>query len=197
MNPGQGNQDWQAHWKAQEGVTPKMKSDVVCAKARALERKLKMEFWGVPIVLLLFAVKAALYFAQFPETWIRAGWAWGACTLIYAAARWIQVGQPLGLNSAAASESCVDFLRIELDKKRTRILELRWILLLLFPAQFASWWGGGPVAVAKRLGVEWPAFLQFQASPAPLIGFALLLYFIWYKFGREAQTLQDEMKSLR
>ncbi|MFN7923596.1 MAG: hypothetical protein U0Q16_26075 [Bryobacteraceae bacterium] len=174
-----------------------MKSDLVCAKARTLERKLKLQFWGVPALLALFTVKAGLYFTQFTEPWIRAGWAWGGVIFIYAAARWLQTGQPVALRSAAASETCADFLRTELGRKRARILELRWILLLLFPAQFASWRGGGPVTVAKRLGIEWIALLQFQASPGPLIGFALLLAFVWFKFGKEADALQKEIEALR
>ena len=117
-------------------------------------------------------------------------------TLIYAAARWLQVGRPVALQSAAASEACAEFLRTELGRKRARILELQWILLLLFPSHFAIWWGGGPVTVAKRLGIEWNAFLQFQASPGPLIGFALFLAFIWFKLGQEADAIQEEMQAL-
>jgi predicted nucleic acid-binding Zn ribbon protein len=196
MNPGKGSQDWQANWKAQQGGMPPMKSDLACTKAHALERKLKLQFWGVPALLALFAVKAGLYFTQFPEPWIRAGWAWAGVTLIYAAARWLQVGRPVALQSAAASEACAEFLRTELGRKRARILELQWILLLLFPSHFAIWWGGGPVTVAKRLGIEWNAFLQFQASPGPLIGFALFLAFIWFKLGQEADAIQEEMQAL-
>lgn len=195
MIPDQDSQDWQALWKAQEGEVTAMKSEVVCTKARALERKMKIEFWGVPLLLTLFAAKAAFNFVQFPEPWIRAGWAWGVVTLIYAAARWVQFGMP-GRLHATGSENCADFLRAELDKKRTRILEMRWILLLLFPAFVSSWWGGGPLAVAKRLGIEWPAFLHFQESPGPLIGFAFLLALIWVKFGSEASAIQSEMEAL-
>lgn len=173
-----------------------MKSEVVCTKARALERKMKIEFWGVPLLLTLFAAKAAFNLVQFPEPWIRAGWAWGVVTFTYAAARWVQFGMPGRLHQATGSENCADFLRAELNKKRTRILEMRWILLLLFPGFVASWWGGGPVATAKRLGIDWPTFLHFQESPGPLIGFALLLAFIWVKFGSKASAIQREMEAL-
>jgi hypothetical protein len=196
MIPDQDNKDWQALWKAQEGEVTAMKSEVVCAKARALERKMKIEFWGVPLLLTLFAAKAAFNFVQFPEPWIRAGWGWGVVTFIYAAARWVHFGMPGRLHHATGSENCADFLRAGLNKKRTRILEMRWILLLLFPGFVASWWGGGPVAVAKRLSIEWPALLHFQESPGPLIGFALLLAFIWVKFGSEASAIQSEIEAL-
>ena len=153
---------------------------------------------GAPILLTLFAAKAVFYLVQFTEPWIRAGWAWGIITFIYAAARWIQVGPPRPLRSnVAGTESCADFLRAELEKKRTRILEMRWILLLLFPGMFASWWGAGPVFFAKSLGIDWPALLRFQASPGPLIGFALLLAFIWVKFGSEASAIQREIEGLQ
>lgn len=66
----------------------------------------------------------------------------------------------------------------------------------LFPGFVASWWGGGPVAVAKRLSIEWPTLLHFQESPGPLIGFALLLAFIWVKFGSEASAIQSEIEAL-
>ena len=100
-------------------------------------------------------------------------------------------------NSAAGAESCADFLRAELEKKSTRILEMRWILLLVFPGMFASWWGGGPVSVAKNLGIERPALLRFPASPGPLIGFALLLAFIWVKIGSEASAIRREIEGLQ
>ncbi len=196
MIPDHDSQDWQALWKAQKGETPPMKSEVVCTKARAFERKMKIEFWGVPVLLTLFALKAAFNFVQFPEPWIRAGWAWGSVTFIYAAARWLQVGKPGALNATAGPENCVDFLRAELNRKRTRILEMRWILLLLFPALVASWWGGGPIRMARRLGIEWPAFLHFQESPGPLIGLALLLTFVWVKFGSEASAIRREIEAL-
>jgi hypothetical protein len=196
MIPDQDSQDWQALWKAQEGEVTAMKSEVVCAKARALEQKMKIEFWGVPLLLTLFAAKAGFNFVQFAEPWIRAGWAWGVVTFIYAAARWVQFGMPGRLHHATGWENCADFLRAELNKKRTRILELRWILLLLFPGFLASWWGGGPVAVARRLGIEWPALLHFQESLGPLIGFALLLALVWIKFGLEASAIQNEIETL-
>jgi hypothetical protein len=198
MIADQDSSDWQALWKAQKGETSSMKSEEICTKARAFERKMKFEFWGVPLLLALFAAKAVFYMVQFPEPWIRAGWASGIVTFIYAAARWVQVGPPRPLhNGAVGAECCADFLRAELKKKRTRILEMRWILLLSFPGMFASWWGGGPVSVAKYLGVEWPALLRFQASPGPLIGFALLLAFIWIRFGSEASAIQREIEGLQ
>jgi len=166
-------------------------------QAKAFERKTRLEFWGVPALLTLFAVKAAVYFVQFPEPWIRAGWAWGIVTFIYAAARWAQLGPPRPLPNTAGPENCADFLRAELEKKRARILEIRWILLLLFPGMFATWWGGGPVSVAQRLGIEWPALLRFPASPGPLAGFALLLAFIWVRFGSEASAIRREIEALQ
>jgi hypothetical protein len=111
--------------------------------------------------------------------------------------RWVQFGKPTQLDHAAGSESCADFLRAELGKKRARVLEMRWILLLLFPGFVSSWYGGGPVTFAKNLGIEWPALLHFQASIAPVIGFALLIAFIWVKFGAEASAIQREMEGLQ
>ena len=73
---------------------------------------------------------------------------------------------------------------------------MRWILLLVFPGMVASWWGGGPISMARRLGIEWPAFLRFQESPGPLIGLAILLTFVWVKFGSEASAIRREIEAL-
>jgi hypothetical protein len=193
----QDSQDWQALWKEQEGEVTAMRSEVVCTKARAFERKIKAEFWGVPLLLMLFAAKAAFNFVQFPEPWIRTGWVWGVVTFIYAAPRWLQFGKPTQLYPATGSESCASFLRTELTKKRARVLEMRRILLLLVPGFVSSWYGGGPVTVAKRLGITWPALLHFQESIGPVIGFALLIAFIWVKFGAEASAIQQEIEELQ
>ena len=77
MTPDRDSQDWQALWRAQERKSAAMKSEVACMKARAFEKKVKIQFWGVLVLLALFAAKAALNFFQFPEPWIRAGWGWG------------------------------------------------------------------------------------------------------------------------
>lgn len=196
MIPDNDSQHWHALWKAQEGMGTPMKAEAVCGKAVALERKIRIEYWGVPAILALFAAKAALYCVQFSEPWIRAGWAWGAVTFLYAAARWLQFGPPDPIQTAAPPETCVSFLRGELRKKRGRILEMRWILLLLLPAQCASWFGGGPAEVLKRLGIDWPALLRFQQSPGPLIGLALLLAFVWFKLGAEAEEIRREIDAL-
>jgi hypothetical protein len=197
MIADQESSDWHALWTAQKGDASSMKSELICTKARAFERKMKFEFWGVPLLLALFAAKAVFYLVRFQEPWIRAGWAWGVMTFVYAAARWVKVGPPRLLHNAARAESCAVFLRDELEKKRIRILEMRWILLLLFPGLFASWWGGGPVSVAKSLGIEWPLLLRFQASPGPLIGFALLLAIVWVRFGSEVSAIQREIEELQ
>jgi hypothetical protein len=193
----QDSSEWQALWKAQEGEKSSMNSETICTKARAFERKMRFEFWAVPLVLAFFVAKAVFYLVRFQQPWIRAGWAWGIFTFIYAAGRWVRVGPPRPLHNAAGAESCAVFLRDELKKKRTRILELRWILLLLFPGVFAAWRGGGTVSVAKSLGIEWPLLLRFQASPGPVIGFAILLVLIWVRFGSEVSAIQREIEELQ
>ena len=112
----QDSQDWQALWRAQEGEVTAMKSEVVCAKsASPPERKMKIEFWGAPL-LLVFRRKSGIQFHSVSGTsWIRAGWAWGVVTFTYAAARWVQFGMPGRLYQATGSENCADFLHAELN----------------------------------------------------------------------------------
>jgi hypothetical protein len=50
-------------------------------------------------------------------------------------------------------DSCVDFLRSELKRKRERLLEIRLTLFLLFPGMVAGWWGGAAIEI-ENLGSQ-------------------------------------------
>lgn len=182
-------------WKRQQGENRSMTASQICAKARAFERKGEREYWGVLAILAACAVKAGFSFIQFPDLLVKAGWASGIATILHIAARWARNGPPTSAGSTVKSAACVEFLRSELTKKRERILELRLTLLLLFPALCLSWWGGGPVAMAHRLGLDYPWIIRFQESPGPLVAQALILAFAWIGFGRDAEKVKWELDS--
>ena len=106
------------------------------------------------------------------------------------------MGPPRRLCTGAQSETCVNFLRTELEKKREGLLESRWIGWLLLPGLFAVWWGGGPVAISKWLGISRPWLTSYQESPAPLVVFVVLVVAAWFLSGREARAIQREMEGL-
>lgn len=168
----------------------------ICVKARAYEKKGEREYWLVLVILAAFVVKAGFSFVQFSEPLVKAGWASGIATFLYIAARWARNGPPAKLSAVSQAANCVDFLRSELRKKRERLLEIRWTFLLLFPALCLSWWGGGPAAMAHRLGIDFAWIIRFQESPGPLIGLALILVFAWVGFGREANRIERELDAL-
>ena len=134
-----------------------MKSEVVCTKASP-RTKDEDRVLGSASSAHSLRRKSGIQSRSIPRTVDSSRMGVGVVTFTYAAARWVQFGMPGRLHQATGSENCADFLRAELNKKRTRILEMRSILLLLFPGFVASWWGGGPVATAKRLGIDWPRF---------------------------------------
>jgi hypothetical protein len=138
----------------------------------------------------------AVYFVRFSDPMIRMGFASGIATFSYIALRWARSGTPRRLHAGSGPEPCLRFLRSELERKREGLLEIRWTLLLLFPAFFASWWGGAPVAIAKWLHIDSHRLTRFQESPAPSIVFALILAFSWIGFGKEARAIGREVERL-
>ena len=188
--------DPKSAWKDQEEEQVQMRLDEVCTKAHAFERKSVREYW---LVLGLFAAliaKAAINLVSFAAPIAKIGWASGIATFLYIALRWARNGPPGRIQTMSRPDSCVDFLKSELKRKRERLLEIRLTLCLLFPAVAACWWGGVAIELATRLGIDAPWYVRFQQSPAPLIAFALVLAVAWLGFGREARRIDREIESL-
>ena len=99
-------------------------------------------------------------------------------------------------SSGVQPDSCLDFLRFELTRKRERLLEIRLALFLLFPGMIACWWGGVAIEIAKRLGIDAPWYTRLQESPAPLAVFAVVLAAAWIGFGKEARQIGREIENL-
>ena len=188
--------NYESLWKAQGEETMRMSMDEICIKARALEQKSVREYWLVLGVLGLSIATAVMYVIQFSDPLIRVGFASGIATFLYIAFRWTRNGPPQRVRSMSKSDACIDFLRGELERKRQNLLEIRCTLFLLFPGMLASWWGGGPVAIAKNLGIDASRYIRFQESPGPLIGFVLLLVACWVAFGKEARAVAREIEKL-
>ena len=183
-------------WKAQEVKEVQITLDQVCVKARAFEKKSIHEY-RVVLGLLGFLIALSLvYLVRFSEPLIRIGNASVLSIFLYMLVRAMQKGPPRKLRVGAQSDTCVNFLRKELQKKRETLLEFRWIWWLLLPGLFAAWWGGGPVAISKWLGISRPWLTSYQESPAPLVGFVVLVAVMWFGSGREARGIQREIEEL-
>ena len=187
---------YESLWKAQEKEELHMTFDEVCVRARAFEKKSVGEYWVALVMLGVVIVVDSIYLVRFSEPLIRLGNASCLAVFLYIAVKFIRKGPPHRLRARAQPDSCVSFLRGELKKKREGLLELRWILCLLMPGLFALWWGGGPVAFLKWLGIDRPWLTQYYESPAPLIGFVVLLAVAWFGSGREARRIQREIEEL-
>jgi hypothetical protein len=183
-------------WKDQKEEQIQMTLDEVCMKARSFETKSLREYWLVLGVLALLIAKAAINFAVFSSPMVKMGWGSGVATFLYIALRWARNGPPQRLRAMSSPDSCVDFLRSELKRKRERLLEIRLALLLLVPAMVACWWGGVAIEIAKWLGIDASWYTRLQDSPAPLIAFALVLAAAWVGFGREARQIGREIENL-
>ncbi len=183
-------------WKRQEEEQVQMTLDEVCVKARAFEKKSAREYWLVLSLLALFIAKAAINFVWFSAPIVRMGWASGAATFLYIGLRWARNGPPGRVQAMSRPDSCVDFLRSELTRKRERLLEIRLTLFLLFPGMVAAWWGGAAIEIAKRLGIDASWYVRFQESPAPLIVFAMLLTAAWIVIGKKAGEIGREIENL-
>lgn len=173
-----------------------MTLDEVCVKAREFEKKSVREYWGMLLALGILTAAASVYLVRFSEPLIRVGNASALATLLYIVVRWTRNGPPRTLRAGGRQDTCVNFLRSELGRKREALLEMRWTVCLLFPALLASWWGGGPVAIEEWLGIDRPWLTRYQESPAPLILFVVLLAVAWIGSEKEARGIQREIEGL-
>jgi hypothetical protein len=199
--------NFEALWKGQEREPMPMTAQQISLKAQSFEKKGEREYWLVLVVVAIFVAKSGYGFFQSSEPLARVGWASGITAFLYIGARWARRGPPAKFLAASQTQNCADFLRSELAKKRERLLEIRWTLLLLFPALSigwwsggpaalsVGWWGGAPAALAHRFGIDsW--IIRFQESPVPLIGQVLILLVVWIKVGKEAQRVGRELNAL-
>ncbi len=180
-------------WKIQEEEEMSATVEEICARARRREKFSVTAYWTVLGSTALFAIGFIRNLIQFRDPWLITGTAWALAALCYVSWRLVRKGPARML----PAEACVQFLRRELEGKRQGYLCIRWLVVLLFPAILASWWGGGPVLRAKALGVQSTSVLQLLRGPVPLVVMGLIITFVWFAFSRQAQKIEGEIEKLR
>jgi hypothetical protein len=128
------------------------------------------------------------------QGWIRLGWAW-LCGGYGVLAWTMNRRRP----RRHEEDSCAAFLQSEYRSKRERLLGVRRdLMLVILPAVFASWLGGGPAARAKSLGIDPESWLfLLSAGFMPWVVTAVALAFIWRGYGQEAEKVTREMETLK
>ena len=191
----QGNDE--SVWKSQEDEPMRMSVEELCARANAYEKENVRVYWCL-LVLAVPMVGAFVHnFVRFSEPWVRVGNVYVGAIFSYVVWTLLRKGpnRRLRLGSGAA-EPCVSFLRREFANKRESLRSVRWLVALIFPGMVASWYGGGPQAMSKLLGIDSPAYRRFQESPLMLIVFGAMLAYVWFAFGKEAVKIDREIEKL-
>ena len=184
-------------WKSldeREEPMKQMTTEELCAKARWYDQQNVWAHWAVLAVILFLLGSFSYNVFHITDPWIRLGQAWILGAICLVGFTMLQRGP----RRIAANEPCASFLEREFEGKRDGMLNLRRALFLLIPGIAASWWGGGPAVRAKALGIDpssWP--FQFAKGPWPFVIVGLILAFIWFTFGKEAQKANLEVERIR
>ncbi len=184
-------------WKSQEDEPMRMTVEELCARASAYEKENVRGYWILFVLAVPMVGAFAHNFVRITEPWVRVGNVYVGVIFSYVVWTLLRKGpnRRLRLESGAA-EPCASFLRREFASKRESLRSVRWMVAMIFPGMVASWYGGGPRAMSKLLGIESSAYLRFQESPWLLIVFAGMLGFIWFAFGKEARKIDQEIEKL-
>ena len=196
MNESGAEEQHKQVWRDQKQEVPQITLKEVCTRAKKLQQKSVREFWTWMLLLGFLITVFSVYLVHFLQPLIRLSCLSGISVLLYLGLRINRNRQPSRIHAAARPQVCVDFLSAELGRKREEVLEIRWVMCLLFPGALGFWWGGGPVGVLTWLGIDWPAVLWFYESPGLLILFTVLLALTWIGCGREAQRLEREIQAI-
>lgn len=183
-------------WKAQEEAGMQITLEEVCMRARSLQQKSVREFWTWMLTLGLLITVFGVYLVHFRQPLLRVSLISAISVVLYLGLRVARNMRPPRLEAAAQPVMCVNFLRTELGRKRAEILEMRWVMCLLFPGALGFWWGGGSVGVITWLGIDGPWLTRIYESPGPLAVFTVVLALTWIGCGREAQGLEREIHEL-
>ena len=166
-------------WKSiNEGVIT-MTTEELCKKVRELETRRSRVRWIAVLLAMACGIGFVYSVTTIEQGWIRLGWAW-----LYGAIGVLAWTLDRRWPDRMAEENCVVFLRREYNARRDRLLGLRRdMMLVILPAILASWWGGGPAATARNLGIR-------------LLLAALTLAFIWHGYGKEAEKVKRDIEAL-
>ena len=175
----------------------RMTVEELCARASAYEKENVRVYWALFVLAVPMVAVFVHNFVRMTEPWVKAGNAYVGVLFSYVVWTLLRKGPNRRLRLASgAAEPCTSFLRREFANKRQSLRRVRWFFALIFPGMVASWYGGGPRAMSKLLGVESPAYLRFQESPWLLIAFGAMLASIWFAFGKEARKIDQEIEKL-
>jgi hypothetical protein len=188
------NNDPQDLWNASETTLPEPLAAEICALVRRRERE---SLWGRRISLFAltgFAIAFAHNTWQVDQPWVRLGQGW--MLLVIAVCLWNLIRNRTHLR--AANDSCGSFLLRSLQMKRDGYLAFRRIVLLIIPAVFASWWGGGAALKARAMGLNaTSAYYRYLTSVWPMIATCVLLLLVWLAFRSAAKKASAEFEALR
>jgi len=190
-----GNDRERSHeelWKSQEEEPMRITTEEVCARARRQE---KVSVWGHRVFLSAVALMlgACLYnLLRVRGPLLLFAEAWAFATLCYIV--WGFWHGPIRMRPA---ESCLPFLRRELEGKIQGMRRLRRVAPLLVPAILAAWWGDGPLLGAKGWGISSPGLLKFVGGPGILIVMAVLLGLEWLLCSKAVRKFYRELEELR
>ena len=183
-------------WKSMgaDDVPLSMTTDDLCRKVRQRETRRIRVRWVAGLILIGCVIGFTHSVLTIDQAWIRLGWAW-----LYGGYGVLALTMDLRWPGRNAGEPCAAFLQREYAGKRDRLLGVRRdLILVILPAVFFSWLGGGPERGARSLGIDPASWLFHHSSgPWPFVVTGLVLAFIWHGYGKEAKKVEGEMEALR
>jgi len=166
----------------------------LCAMAQSREKLNARVIRGVVVVTAALAVALLYNVYRIDQPWIRFGQAWTLCVIVYLFGPAFERKR----RRSGASEPCAQFLARQHEERRRGYLRIRHRLFLLIPGIVASWWGGGPLAVAKARGLDPSSWLfHFYAGPWLFVIIGMVLMLVWFAFGKAAEKAAQEREEFQ
>jgi len=196
----EGNDREQSHeelWKSQEEEAMQVTTEELCARARTQETVSAWAHWVFVIACVLLLGACVYNLARLRESLLLReplllfAEVWSLATLGY-----LVWGFWHGPTRPWPAESCLDFLRRELEGKIQAMRKLRRAGPLLVPAILAAWWGGGPLLAIKEWGIASSGLSRLLAGPWILIVLALLLRIEWLLCTKAMRKFYRELEDL-
>ena len=148
------------------------------------------------IVVVAAALAAAFLYNVYriDQPWIRLGQAWTLGVIVYLFGAAFEGGR----RRTGTSEPCAQFLARHHEERQRGYLRIRHRLFLLIPGIVATWWGGGPLAVAKARGLDPTSWLHhFLVGPWPFVITVMALVLVWFAFGKAAEKAAQDREEVR
>jgi hypothetical protein len=189
----------EAAWKSQ-GEEPQRNMpiaptpDELCAMAQSREKLNTRLIGGVAVVTVALAAAFLYNVYRIDQPWIRLGQAWTLGVVVYL----FGIAFESGRRRTGASEPCAQFLARQHEERRRGYLRIRDRLFLIIPGIAASWWGGGPLAVAKAGEIDPSSWLRhFLGGPWPFVAVTAVLVLVWFAFGKAAEKADRDREEIQ